>query len=236
MLRPAVLVAALALLVTPVPGTARAAETYPGLDLDAALSALEREPIHRVPAAQARFDQAQVRPLLDPDVRVLVVPYAPLDLPAGERHDLVDGPVGDWAADRDLDVVLVTGTHVRILGEGTVGASDLDGLRRNLAHLDVTSQLRFALTYLRSGEEIDEPAPSGAVEDPAERDAALAGLRESRVVAPGTSAGTAAGEPLVDGPWIDAALPGGRVRIVALPPLDVGAPDRDLPTALTAAY
>ncbi|GEC19242.1 hypothetical protein PHY01_15250 [Pseudonocardia hydrocarbonoxydans] len=64
----------------------------------------------------------------------------------------------------------------------------------------------------------------------------LAGLRESRVVATGTAPGTGPGDPLVDGPWIDDLLPGGRVRIAALPALDAGAPDRDLLAALSAAY
>lgn len=234
--RPVALVAALVLLAVLAPGTAQATETYPGLDLDAALSALEREPIHRVPAAQARFDEARLRPLLDPDVRVLVVPYTPLDLSASERYDLVDGPLADWAYDRDLEVVLVVGTEVRIVGEATVGTTSLDDLRQNLAHLDVTDEVRFALTYLRTGEEVDLGGPSGAVPDPAERDAVLAGLRQSRVVATATAPGTEPGVPLVDGPWIDEVLPGGRVRIVALPALDVGAPDRDLLAALTAAY
>lgn len=87
MLRPVALAAALVLLAVLAPGTAQATETYPGLDLDAALAALEREPIHRVPAAQARFDEAQVRPLLDPDTRGLVIPYAPLDLSTSDRYD-----------------------------------------------------------------------------------------------------------------------------------------------------
>lgn len=237
MLRPAALAAAaLVLLAVLPPGTAQATEVYPGLDLDAALSVLEREPVHRVPAAQARFDEAQVRPMLDPDVRILVIPYTPLDLTAGERYDIVDGPVRDWASDRDLDVLLVVGTQVRIVGEGTVGATSLDELRQNLAHLDVTASLLFALTYLRTGEKVDLGGPSGGVEDPAERDAALAGLQESRVVALEASPGTEPGDPLVDGPWIDEILPGGRVRIVALPPLDVGAPDRDLLGPLSAAH
>lgn len=236
MLRTAATAAALVLLAVLVPGAARAAEVYPGLDLDAALSALERAPVHRVPGAQARLDEAALRPLLDPDTRVLVTPYAPLELPLAQRYDLVDRPLAGWARDRDLDVVLVTGTRVRIVGEATVGASALDDLRENLAHLDVTAQVRFALTYLRTGEEVDLGAPSGGVEDPAERDAVLAGLRESRVVATGTAPGTGPGDPLVDGPWIDDLLPGGRVRIAALPALDAGAPDRDLLAALSAAY
>ncbi|GAA2571049.1 hypothetical protein [Pseudonocardia hydrocarbonoxydans] len=139
MLRTAATAAALVLLAVLVPGAARAAEVYPGLDLDAALSALERAPVHRVPGAQARLDEAALRPLLDPDTRVLVTPYAPLELPLAQRYDLVDRPLAGWARDRDLDVVLVTGTRVRIVGEATVGASALDDLRENLAHLDVTA-------------------------------------------------------------------------------------------------
>lgn len=64
----------------------------------------------------------------------------------------------------------------------------------------------------------------------------LAGLRGSRVAALGPFPGADDGAPLADGPWIDENLPGGRVRIAALPPLDVGVPDRDLLGALRSAY
>lgn len=238
MLRPVALLAAALMLAVLTAGPARAEPTYPGFDLDAALRALESDAVYRAPAAPARYDEAAVRPLLDPDVRILLAPYTPLDLSAGERYDLVDGPVGDWADEREVEVVLVVGTAVRIVGAGSVGTSDLDDVRRTLAHLDVTADLRFALTYLRTGEEVGEPAPGGGVVDPAERDAVLAGLRRSRVhVAPGAPGpGVGPGPELADGPWIDEALPGGRVRIAVLPPLDPGAPDRELLADLRAAF
>jgi hypothetical protein len=242
-LRPAALLAVLALLVLAGPAGAAAPTRdagWSGLDVGAALARLETEPVHRAAGAPARFDEAAVRPLLDPGTRVLLVPHAPLDLGPDERYDVLDGPVADWARDRERDVVLVVGTRVRVVGSGTVVADGLDELRPLLAHLDVTAQLRFALTLVRTGEEVDVSAPADPVPaDPAERAAVLDALRGGRVaVAPGAAdaPGTDPGPPLEDGAWIDEALPGGRVRIAALPALDVGAPDPDLLADLRAAH
>lgn len=226
--RGAVLLAVLVLAVLVLPAgraAARPAAVDPGFDLTAALAALETEPVHRVPGAPARFDAARVRPLLGPDTRVLLMPYTPLELGAAEHYERVLRPVDDWACDRDLDVVTVTGLQVRSEA-GSWGSETLDGVRARLAHLDVTTDLALALENLRSGvRSAPEPPARPVPPDPAELAAVLAGLATSR---------THGSVP--DGRWIDDALPGGRARVVALPALAPGAPDPDLLPALRAAH
>lgn len=223
------LAAALAMLgVLPGSAAARTAgdEAYPGFDLTAALAALETGQLYRAPGAPAVFDESRVLPILGPEVRILLAPYMPLDFGSGPLYDAVLDPLHSWAGERELDLVLVVGVGVQTLRAGSFGPSTLDGVRARLAHRDVTTDLVLALENLRSGlEHLDDPRPRPVPPDPAERDAVLAGLASSRVHG-----------AFADGPWLDAALPGGNVRIAALPALGLGAPDPDLLPVLRAAF
>lgn len=231
-------VVAALLLLLPGTATARADVTrppqvppapavpYPGLDLVAAESALQTGPVYRAPGAPAQYDEARVRPLLAPGTRILLAPYTPLDYGSGRLADDVTTPLRDWARDRDLKVVLVVGLRVRVLSSGAIGPSTLDGVRALLAHHDVTADLVLALENLRSGlEHLADPPAHPGPPDPAERDAVLAGLRASRIYG-----------GVADGPWVDKALPGGAVRVAALPALAPGAPDPEMLPALRAAF
>lgn len=227
--RRAALLVAVAMLVL-LPGRAVAqpgrVEGYPGLDLTVALAALETGPVFRAPGAPALFDESRVLPLVGPTARILLAPYSPLDYGATRFVEEVMEPIRDWAFERDLDVVLVTGLGVRVLSAGVFGPTTLDGVRATLAHHDVTAELELALEYVRSGlEHLDDPPTRPVPPDPAELATVLAGLSTSRVFG-----------GLADGPWLDQALPGGAVRVVALPALPLGAPDPELLAAVVAAF
>jgi hypothetical protein len=144
----ACLLVAVGLGLAAVPAAAQPAVRIEVEPIIAALDGGER--IVRSSGSVARFDEARVRRELGSEVRVVVLPYVDYELyedANGESlfYDLVRGPILEWAGDRDVRVVLVSGLDVSLLNWSASLddrlPADLDELRITASTHDVTERL-----------------------------------------------------------------------------------------------
>ncbi|MCT2581879.1 hypothetical protein [Actinophytocola gossypii] len=228
------------------PATA-AAQPDGRLDVEPIITALNAgERIIRAPGTVARFDEARVRAELGTDGRLVVLPYVDYELYRDENdesryYELVREPILDWALDREVPVVLVTGLDVTMFGGGATLdhrlPADLAELRTTVATRVITERLvvfaRLGRGYSPDAAENVEyhhpdpvPAPPGRVAE------LIAALRKDRIHnAPGRE------EPIED--WVaeDAADEHDlNVRIAAFPGLAPGRPVVDYATPLGKAF
>ncbi len=229
--------------------TAAPAVAQPGVRVDskpivAALT--DGEQVIRAPGTTARFDEARVREELGQAVRLVVLPEVDYDLYESEGddnqyHDIVVRPILDWALDRQVPVVVVTGLDVTMFAgppsyEHGLPA-DFDELRTTTANRDITERL-IVLARLGNGlppsvaedVEITHPAPVPA---PPDRVAELVtALRaHSLYNAPGRT------DPIGD--WVVATSRSENdlgIRVAAFPYLEPGQPVVDYATPLGAAF
>jgi len=134
-----------------VPAAPAAAQPPGRVDIGPIVAALDAgERVVRGPGTAARFDEERVRAELRDDVRAVVLPYVHYDLyedANGESlyYDLVRGPILEWALDRDVRLVLVSGVDVTLLNSPSSLdhrlPADLDELRTTAASRDVTERM-----------------------------------------------------------------------------------------------
>jgi hypothetical protein len=229
--------------------TATPAAAQPGARVDPApiVAALARgERIVRAPGTVARFDEARVRAELDRTVRLVVLPDVDYDLyPEEDEHsqyyDLVSRPIQEWALDREIPVVVVTGLDVTMYaGPSTLDhqlPADVDELRTTTAYRDITERL---IVFARLGrglppdvaEDVDivHPAPVPA---PPDRVAGVAAALRAHPVynAPGRT-------DVIEDLIVDTARAeyGLGVRVAAFPHLEPGQPVVDYATPLGTAF
>lgn len=225
MLRPVVLAAVLLLGLGSAAG---AADDPPALDVPAVVAALPDHQVVRAPGATAVLDERAVRARMDASTRLVLAPPRALGA-AADDHAQVYGPLSDAADARDLHLVLVRGTEVQLVGEGTVVPDDLPVARALLGQHDVTDQVLYALDTIRDPrfEEHDDesvhplstvPAPAALVRQVGD------GLAASRTwIAPGVDERRR-------------LQPGPGVRVAVLPLLPRGAPWPDLVSPLSARF
>ncbi|MCW2776436.1 MAG: hypothetical protein JWN17_161 [Frankiales bacterium] len=226
MLRLAALAAVL-LLLTGAEASG-AADDPPALDVPAVAAALRTQPLVRTPGATAVLDERAVRSHLTPSARIVLAPPRPLSA-KGDDYAEVYAPLSDAADEAHLDLVLVRGTKVQLVGQGTAVPDDLPGARALLGQHDVTEQVVYALDTIR---------------DPHLEDSDDESLRPLRTVA----APAALVRQVVDGltahpTWVAPGVPepvtlrpGPAVRVAVLPLLPRGAPWPDVATPVSARF
>lgn len=229
--------------------SAAPAAAQPGVRVDpgpivAALTSGEQ--LIRAPGTIARFDEARVREELGEDVRLVVLPEVDYDLyPSvgdnNQYHEIVVRPILDWALDRQVPVVAVTGLDVTMFaGPSTLDhrlPADFDELRTTTAYRDITERL---IVFARLGNglapeaaedvEITHPAPVPA--SPERVAELVAALRAHPVYnAPGRT------DPIDD--WVvetSRSENGLGLRVAAFPFIEPGQPVVDYATPLGAAF
>lgn len=204
------------------------------------------EQVVRAPGTIARFDEARVREELGREVRLVVLPVVDYDLYPSEGDDnqyreLVTAPIQEWAMDREVPVVVVTGLHLTMYGglpfrEHQLPA-DVDELRTTTANRDITERL---VVFARLGKglapdvaedvEITHTAPVPAAPD---RVAELvAALRQDPVYnAPGRT--DAIDDHIAQTARTEYDL---GIRVAAFPDLEPGQPVVDYATPLGEAF
>lgn len=229
--------------------SAAPAAAQPGVRVDPRpiLAALaDGEQLIRAPGTIARFDEARVREELGQAVRLVVLPEVDYDLyPSkgddNQYHEIVVRPILDWALDRKVPVVVVTGLDVTMLGGPSTYdhrlPADFDELRTTTANRDITERL-IVLARLGNGlpPEVAEdvgithPAPVPAPPDRVAE--VVAALRAySLYNAPGRT------DPIDD--WVVATSKSENdlgIRVAAFPNLEPGQPVVDYATPLGAAF
>lgn len=229
--------------------TAAPAAAQPGVRVDPGpiLAALAGgEQLIRAPGTIARFDEARVREELGGAVRLVVLPEVDYDLYPSEGddnqyHEIVVRPILDWALDREVPVVVITGLDVTMIAGPPVSEhrlpADFDELRTTTANRDITERL---IVFARLGNglapEVAEdveithlppvPAAPGRVAE------VVAALRaHSLYNAPGRT------DPIED--WVIASSLSEndlQIRVAAFPFLEPGQPVVDYATPLGAAF
>jgi hypothetical protein len=214
-------------LSVPVP----AAADQDDLDVQRALAALARDPVHIAPGTNARMDVAQVRrELAGSRVVVLVEPFIPDEPYWGGHDERVTEPVRTWSLATARPVVLVTGLLVTMPSVEQSFLPQAPDYRDALERYDVTRPVLHAIRFLRGAAAPWEPwRPKAVAPDPAQLTSIIATLRRQRMYVESKRVGVRVDE-------IDRKLkPPIQYKVVVLGPI-VGDAEPDLVPALEAAF
>lgn len=218
-------------------GAALAAEgDVPATDwnLDAAKAAVLSGPISSVPGSPARMDEEAVTAALaSTGMRVLTLPFEPVDRDAASESGRQRIDLEDWAEyERDIELIVVEGYQVHF-SIYTISPDSLPEAEPILARGDVTAHVLFAIDYLKSGERPEDgpPPPESprAPADPRVVDEIASAISDAGVyAAPGVYLGT--------GPTTWTAGDDLAVRAAFLPTVDDDALLPDLLTPLQQRF
>ncbi|WP_143230598.1 hypothetical protein [Actinosynnema sp. ALI-1.44] len=185
------------------------------LDVAAAISALETQPVYRAPGAVADVDVAAVTREMKPNMRLVIAPFATNDW---QYVDNVYKPLQKWGDSKGIRVITVTGLL------GWRQPPGVTQLRQQTAYMDLTGP---TLSWIREEAKapIGEAWPSYRVIPPTADQ--VADLAEKLRRDPVHNA-----EGLTD----RVTRSYGSTRVVVLPPLKAGEPFVDYAPALAKEF